>query len=285
MSPGNGHPYSWSAIINGYNKERMEMCEFEAIPRYLEKHNMDKEKIEGARISHIWTQDKDLTNKIAETTNIENKCKSMNEMLEEVDEVILARDDAEQHYKHAKNFIIHGVPIYIDKPIATNIKEAKKLFELQKYKGQIFTCSSLRYAPELNIDEHTKEKIGKIKKIRSTSPKDWSKYAVHLIEPSLCISKAAGKIKTYTKQIESKTNRLNVSYEDIELQFETTGKEERNIEFEIIGSKETLVRRLEDPFEAFKSSLVKFIESIKYKKEIIRESEVLEIVKIIELGM
>ena len=34
-SDGNGHPYSWSAIFNGYNKKIMEDCEFPAIPNYL----------------------------------------------------------------------------------------------------------------------------------------------------------------------------------------------------------------------------------------------------------
>ena len=36
-SEGNGHPYSWSAIFNGYNRVLMESCGFTVIPRYLEK--------------------------------------------------------------------------------------------------------------------------------------------------------------------------------------------------------------------------------------------------------
>ena len=36
-SDGNGHPYSWSAIFNGYNKKIMEDCEFPAISNYLNK--------------------------------------------------------------------------------------------------------------------------------------------------------------------------------------------------------------------------------------------------------
>ena len=56
ISNGNGHPYSWSAIFNGYDKTKMEKCGFASIPRYLEKHDM-KKQIKGARISHIWTQE------------------------------------------------------------------------------------------------------------------------------------------------------------------------------------------------------------------------------------
>ena len=35
MSEGNGHPYSWSAIFNGYNRDEMKNCIFPVIPEYL----------------------------------------------------------------------------------------------------------------------------------------------------------------------------------------------------------------------------------------------------------
>ena len=31
MTEGNGHPYSWSAVFNGYNKEEMQKA---PLPRY-----------------------------------------------------------------------------------------------------------------------------------------------------------------------------------------------------------------------------------------------------------
>ena len=37
LSPGNGHPYSWAAICNGYNTEAMSNCPFPIIPEYLAK--------------------------------------------------------------------------------------------------------------------------------------------------------------------------------------------------------------------------------------------------------
>src|SRR5690554_2257137 len=35
LSDGNGHPYSWSAIVNGYDPVAMQACEFPVIPEYL----------------------------------------------------------------------------------------------------------------------------------------------------------------------------------------------------------------------------------------------------------
>ena len=37
MVEGDGHPYSWSAIINGYNKEYMKDCPYPVIPKYLDQ--------------------------------------------------------------------------------------------------------------------------------------------------------------------------------------------------------------------------------------------------------
>ena len=35
MIAGNGHPYSWSAIINGYDRAAMARCPYAGIPVYL----------------------------------------------------------------------------------------------------------------------------------------------------------------------------------------------------------------------------------------------------------
>jgi hypothetical protein len=58
-SEGNGHPYSWSAIINGeYNEELMRSCPFPVIYQYLSAQPKGNLGIEGARVTHIWAQDR-----------------------------------------------------------------------------------------------------------------------------------------------------------------------------------------------------------------------------------
>ena len=37
---GNGHPYSYSSIFNGYNNEGMKKCPFKTIPEYLNNHKI-----------------------------------------------------------------------------------------------------------------------------------------------------------------------------------------------------------------------------------------------------
>ena len=72
-SEGNGHPYSWSAIFNGYNKKIMENCGYPSIPRYLEKQKFPNDQIKEAKVTHIWTQNKKslLQQKIASKINLQ----------------------------------------------------------------------------------------------------------------------------------------------------------------------------------------------------------------------
>ena len=57
MVDGNGHPYSWSAIFNGYDPEAMASCPFAGIPEYLDKQPKHTLGIPGAKVTHIWTDD------------------------------------------------------------------------------------------------------------------------------------------------------------------------------------------------------------------------------------
>ena len=104
----------------------------------------------------------------------------MEDMIGEVDAVLLARDDPENHYAMAKPFIEAGLPIYIDKPLGRTVREAEEIYALEKRPGQIFTCSALAYSDGLKIGN-----IGDLRHIQAFVIKDWKKYAIHVVEPAL----------------------------------------------------------------------------------------------------
>ena len=104
MSEGNGHPYSWSAIFNGYDKRAMDDCGFPVIPVYLAKQRFPEDTIAGARVTNVWTQSINLSHKISKAAKIENVNESISEMIPQIDAALLARDDAENHFRFAKFF-------------------------------------------------------------------------------------------------------------------------------------------------------------------------------------
>ncbi len=182
MSPGNAHPYSWSAIINGrYDVNEINKAGFPAVSAYLEA-NSDTLGIRGALVTHVWTQNPTISESIARTTGIENICTSLTEMASSVDAVILSRDDHENHIDMARPFIDANVPVFIDKPLAGNLRDLKWFKSRIKAGSFIMSCSSMRYSSECRALRAEMDSLGKIGFVTATGKKDWVKYGVHMIE-------------------------------------------------------------------------------------------------------
>ncbi len=182
MSPGNAHPYSWSSIINGqYDHQRMADAGYPAVGDYL-RANRDTLGIPGARVSHVWTQDTQISRDIALHSGIPGVVDSLEEMVGQVDAVILGRDDPESHVKMAHPFLEAGIPIFIDKPLAFTRKDLD-YFEQQHASGRfLMSCSSMRYSGECRSLKSELGGLGPLHLVTAVGKKDWKKYGVHLVE-------------------------------------------------------------------------------------------------------
>jgi predicted dehydrogenase len=182
MSEGNGHPYSWSAIVNGdFDRATMNKCGFAGIPLYLEA-NSDTLGIDGAQVTHIWTQDRKISEHIALASGIETVVDRAEEMIDQVDAVLLARDDPENHVSLAKPFLDADIPIFIDKPLAITAEDLD-YFTRQNEKGKfIMSCSSMRYSVECRTLRTELTSLGKIELATVIGTKDWVKYGIHMLE-------------------------------------------------------------------------------------------------------
>jgi hypothetical protein len=285
LSPGNGHPYSWSAIFNGYNPAEMENCGFPVIPRYLELQQFPKDAIAEATVTHVWAQDKKIASHIAKATLIENVVDSYTDMIGQVDGVLLARDDAETHYEFAAPFLNAGIPIYIDKPLALSVADAKQLINLQQYPGQLFSCSALRYAKEFQLSGSELAQIGHLRHIHATVPKDWDRYAVHVIEPLLMLAKDRGSVEHIRTWRNNETTTLAVQYsKGLQLLVNTMGSSSAPLTLRIMGDLGWKDLFFQDTYFAFKSALFDFVQGIINKDVRIKTEFMLEVIKLIEAG-
>lgn len=289
LSEGNGHPYSWSAIFNGYDPAEMESCGFPVIPRYLEEQSWPDCQISGANVSHIWTQERSLSEKVARASLIENVVDDPREMLNKVDGILLARDDSERHLEFAVPFLKAGLPIYIDKPIALSMSVLREIYSYEQYRGQIFTCSAMRYSNELQLSANDLLELGDIRQIVACTPKSWKKYAVHIVEPVLNLGLDFGEIqKTISMnsgaEYEGKVLCLKWS-EEIDTIFVAAGDGAASISIQVIGTKGSRELVFKDSFPAFKAALKSFVFGIS-NKSIQSPREFNErVVKILELGL
>lgn len=282
LSEGNGHPYSWSAIFNGYDPMIMAKCPFPVIPAYLSMQSFPEAAISDAEVTHIWTQDLDISHHVAQAAYIPHVVGQMEEMIPHIDAVLLARDDAHHHVVMARPFLEAGLPIYIDKPLALTCEEVELLFSLQQYPGQLFTCSAFQYARELAV---VAQKIDnkKIAHIEAFIKNDWNKYAIHLIEP---IIKTIG----YDHNIEhmnvmSNSSRILANYlltNELSIQIKTF--KTLNVKPTIRFFHDDIITTVifEDTFFAFKAALEIFVNGVRHRQEIINKSFVLRCVEMLE---
>ena len=285
MSAGNGHPYSWSAICNGYDPFLMEECGFPVIPRYLEKQTYPDDFIDEATVTHVWTQDKNLSKHIAKASKISSTVNNIEDMIGSIDAVLLARDDAENHVYFAKPFLEAGVPIYIDKPLALSLKEANSLLDLQSYPGQIFSCSALSYAQELMPDSFELSGLGEIKSIIGFSPKGWDKYAIHIIEPLLRFLPDDDEVVKASRWKAGDRTTLHAWFSSgIDVQITTCGDSIIPITLKIIGSTGCIDLQFSNAFQCFKAALKDFIASAREGNSRISASRMLRAVSLIEMG-
>ena len=285
LSPGNGHPYSWSAIFNGYDAAAMEHCGFPVIPRYLEKQRFPDDEIAGARVTHVWTQDVTISRHVAQAACIEHVAERCTDLIGQVDAVLLARDDADTHLAFAQPFLEAGVPIYVDKPLALSRAEAEILTGLQRFPGQLFSCSALRYAPELSLTAAQREVIGPLRAVTATVPKDWDKYAVHVIEPLLQLLPGRGAVVRSQRWSVADRVTLQVEFASgIEAQIFTLGSAGAPLGLRVFGTAGWCDLQFVDTFRAFRAALQDFVDGVRARDVRIAPVAMLEVVDIIELG-
>jgi hypothetical protein len=285
LSPGNGHPYSWSAIFNGYDSVEMENCGFPVIPRYLEEQRFPRDAIAEASVTHVWAQDKEIAAHIASAALIENVIDHYTDMIGEVDAVLLARDDAETHFEMARPFLQAGMPIYVDKPLALSVAEAKRIIDSQQYPGQLFSCSALRYAREFQLSAKDRDEVGCLRHIHATVPKDWDKYAAHIIEPLLLLAGNRGAVERLQTLHGADSTTLAVVYDSgFQALISVLGATQAPLALRVMGDRGSKDLIFKDSFAAFKAALQDFVDGIIHRGERIDPDFMLEVVTLIEAG-
>lgn len=182
---GNGHPYSWSAMFNGYDRERMTReCPFAGIPAYLNKEPEATLTIPGAAVTHICCiGDGGFTAEhVAACAWIPHVVENPVNVIGQVDAVILATDDGADHVTRARPFVEAGLPVFVDKPLADNAADLK-VFEAWVAAGKpIMSSSCMRYAKEFLPYRLSTHNLGELRFACMTTPKSWERYGIHALE-------------------------------------------------------------------------------------------------------
>lgn len=284
LSEGNGHPYSWSAIINGkYDKKAMDDCGFAGIPLYLAA-NQDTLGIDGACVTHVWTQDERTSKHIARASKIENVVDHMEKMIGQVDAVLLARDDPENHVAMAKPFLDANVPIFIDKPLAITTKDLDYFVEQNAAGKFLMSCSSLRYADENSAVTPGLGTLGKIELLTAVGKKDWTKYGIHMLEAVFAL---LGDPKAVSVKHISKSGK-DIVYVEFETGTVATVHLFHDIaptfQVSIFGQDGWRMIEYKNWYAMFRNNLIEFIRSVRQSKPRLSFSKTENIIRTLIAG-
>lgn len=183
MVEGNGHPYSWSAIFNGYDPEAMRRhCPYPGISAYLGREDRATMGIPHAWVTHIWTDDPADASKVAEASLIPNVVAAPEAVIGQVDAVLIATDIGSEHVARCRPFVEAGLPIFVDKPLVDNTADLAVFRRWVAEDRPILSSSCMRYAKEFEPFRHSTRDLGRLRYVSATTHKSWDRYGIHALE-------------------------------------------------------------------------------------------------------
>jgi predicted dehydrogenase len=178
----NDHPYSWSAILNGYERDLMRQWAAPVIGQYLDAQPTQNIGIAGVRVTHIWTDGPADAHRIAAASRIPNIVNAPAELIGAVDAVLIPTDRGEEHLARARDFVEAGVPVFIDKPLCDNANDLAVFRGWAEQGRYIMSSSAMRYAVEYDQLRSQRDSLGELRLITMTMAKSWARYGIHALE-------------------------------------------------------------------------------------------------------
>lgn len=272
----NGHPFSFSAIINGYNEKEFKKTKYKGILKYLKLKPKKYFGINNVKVTHAWTQDKKITKSLCAACKIKYAVKNYEDMIGKIDALIIARDD--MHFSISKLFLKNGIPVFIDKPLTSKISELN-FFKKYLSSGMLMSTSGLRFANETKYLKKKIKEIGKIKFVVASVVNDLFKYGIHMLDvlDELNILKV-NKITRNKENVDTVTFFCKAN---ILINLICLGTVKKIFNIHIIGEKKSVKIDFEDNFIAFRNTLKIFVKMVEQKKPIIDPERTLNVINLL----
>jgi hypothetical protein len=286
MSEGNGHPYSWSAIFNGYDPEAMAQSGYPGILEYLNAEPKASFGVPGVRVTHVWCPERDDSEKVSRASLVPHIAESPEDLIGEVDAVIIATDVGGEHLKQAEPFLDAGVPIFIDKPLTDEPEDLAEFVRLDRLGKPFLSSSCMRYAREYEDRLRLLEGVGELRLVTMTMCKSWERYGIHALEAVYGFLSPGGWVSVRNTGTESR-NIVHLTHcsgvdvllgtiSDLYGAFGCLG---------LFGTQGCLNLRFKDTFYAFKKQLEDFVSYLRTGQRPFPFAETVELVTMLLAGL
>jgi len=287
ITPGNGHPYSWAAMFNGYDEKKMtEECPYAGIPVYLNKESKETLQIPNVKVTHICCigEGEFEAEHVAACSLIDHVVDRPEDVIGEVDAVIIATDIGSEHVERARPFIEAGIPVFIDKPMTDNLEDLKTFIEWNRQGKPFMSSSSMRYAKEFIPYQISTSNLGELRYVSITTPKSWETYGIHALEAIYPIIGPGFEsvINTGTKE----RNVVHLTHKN-GTDVVVIASKDMYGGFGLLtlgGTKDSVQSRFSDSFYSFKTQLESFVSYLRTGERPFDFSQTVELMKIVIAG-
>lgn len=147
----------------------------------------------------------------AQQRDIDRAVESPEAMVDYVDAAIIHSCNWDLHLERAEPFIQAGKPVFLDKPIAGNMRDIRSLQRLAAQGADIIGGSSLRFANEVTefAEKHPADEICTL---FATCPNDEFNYGIHGYE--MVLGAMGGGIESVRRLGGADPFRIQLSFED-----------------------------------------------------------------------
>jgi Predicted dehydrogenases and related proteins len=285
MVDGNGHPYSWSAIFNGYDPEEMAKCPYPAIPKYLNKQPKDTLQIQGARVTHIWTDDPADARRVSKASLVPHIVDRPEDVIGQVDAVIVATDIGYEHAERCRPFVEEGLPVFVDKPLTDNERDLQTFCRWVAEGKPLLSSSSMRYCKEYAPYRMSTHNLGQIRFASITSPKSWERYGIHALEgiypilgPGFVSARNTGTPERNVVHLKHESG-ADVVVAVVSDMYGSFGV------LQLCGTEDHAVAVSADSFYSFKAQLQSFVDYLRTGVRPFPFSETVELMKLVIAGI
>lgn len=260
LSEGNGHPFSFSAIVNGYDRAGFEAAGWPVILAYLERQPGTAFGLGDARVTHAWTQDPAVTARLCAACRIDHALDRLDQMIGAVDAVLLARDDWQNHFAMAMPFLERGTPVFVDKPLTLDERELEALVP-HIAAGRLMSTSGLRYAGEIEALAARLEELGDIRFVSATVLNGLDKYGIHMLDavaglglpPPVAIARIPAAHEAFAVTLAGGAT----------MDLHCLGPVGRTFRLHVFGTRGHAGIDLHDNFTAFRNTLMRFLAMVR----------------------
>lgn len=284
FSEGNGHPFSFSAIVNGYDDAAFATIGWGGIHDYLRKRGPEEFGFDGVAVTHCWMPDRAMAEGLSRACRVAHVVDAPEAMIGQVDAALILRDDPESHWKLARPFLESGAAVFVDKPLTTDAAELAR-FEPYLRSGRLMSCAGLRFARELDElrDPAALAGLGPLSVIECSVLNDWTKYGIHMLE---AVQGLTGALPVSVQRLPGRADHLAVLFEDgLLASIHCVGASPKLFEVTLRGRGAMRRIDLHDNFSAFRRVLGAFIGQLRSGTPAIAPEVTLAVIRSIQAGL